>query len=96
MNGVARSSIDDLPILINELETAIERNDQDALELAAYTIRGVASNFHAKPLMRLADMLEKHHGILSAQELERLFVNIESESRQLIAFLRRKVTSIPR
>ena len=96
INLVARSSAEDLPLFLNELRSAISRSDHEAIQLAAFTIHGLASNFHAKPLMRLTDIVMKHHAILSIQELDRLLVSIDTEGSQLISFLRRKATSSPR
>ncbi len=96
INLVARSSAEDFPLFVNELRIAISRSDHEAIQLAAFTIHGLASNFHAKPLMRLADIVMTHHAILSIRELDRLLVNIDTEVSQLVAFLTRKATALPR
>lgn len=79
-----RAAVDDLPLLVENLQTAFARNDWEVLELMAQSIRGIASNFRAEPLTQLAATLEDDHAFLSELEIAGLVINVTMASNQTV------------
>ncbi len=82
--AIAAIVIDDLPVLVNGLRTAADGKDYELLKNLAHTIKGLASNFQAEPLMQLAQKLETEHLLLSEFEIGRLVEEIEIVCEQTI------------
>ncbi len=80
--------IEDLPMLVEDLQTAFARNDREILWLMSHTIRGLASNFQAEPLMQMAAMLETEHEDLTVLEIGQLVAEITLASERTIVALR--------
>ncbi len=57
--AIAAVAIQDLPMLADELQTAIEQRDIKLVKHMSRSIQGVASNFRAEPLMHLAERLAR-------------------------------------
>lgn len=58
MRSVAEIVINDLPPLVMELNAAATASDRPRVRQAAHTIKGLAANFGAQPLIDLARQLE--------------------------------------
>lgn len=54
-----QSFIDAIPRFIAAIDSAIEKNNTDELELSAHTLKGSVSNFYAEPTKQLAWQLEQ-------------------------------------
>lgn len=54
-----RSFLELLPEMLTQLETAVGGGNPKELEVAAHTLKGVLSNFHAEPTRSLAWQLEQ-------------------------------------
>ncbi len=58
MNAIAEIVIADLPPLVSDLRQASKVGDKKKMRQAAHTIKGLAGNFRAQPLVDLAGKLE--------------------------------------
>jgi HPt (histidine-containing phosphotransfer) domain-containing protein len=69
MNAIAEIVIADLPPLVSNLREAAVVGDRKKVRHAAHTIKGLAGNFRAQPLVSLAAKLEAEFESLSENEL---------------------------
>jgi len=80
--------IEDLPMLVEDLQTAFAKSDWETVEFMSHTIRGLASNFQAEPLMQIAEMLETEYEDLSILEIGKLVTEITLASERTIVALK--------
>lgn len=59
LREVAGLFLDEYPMLMNEIRTAIMSRDSDALQRAAHSMKGSVSNFGADGVYQAAFVLEK-------------------------------------
>ncbi len=85
--AIAKVLIEDLPQLVSELRSFFEKNDGKNVQLMAHTIKGLASNFQAEPLMQLSEKLELKHKSLSDREAGLLISEIAQASEATICAL---------
>ena len=82
--------LEDSPKLIEQIRTALENGDTQAVYRAAHTLKGSAGNFDAHDVVLIAQRLEAraHEGDLSATKT--VFASLELETRALLASLAKK------
>ncbi len=88
--AIAMVVIEDLPALVSELREAARENDAKQLRLMAHTIKGLASNFHAEPLVTLSQRLEREGDRLAPEKVQELIQEIDEVSHATIAALERR------
>jgi HPt (histidine-containing phosphotransfer) domain-containing protein len=84
---IARVVIEDLPQLVAELCRSFEENNETNVRLMAHTIKGLASNFQAEPLMHLTEKLELNLKWLTEREAGHLISGIAQASEDTIVAL---------
>jgi HPt (histidine-containing phosphotransfer) domain-containing protein len=91
--AIAKVLIEDLPQLVAELRGSFEKNDGKHVKLIAHTIKGLASNFQAEPLMQLSEKLELEHSLLTDHEAELLISEIAQASEATINALSEAIST---
>ncbi len=86
-HSIASVAIQDLPLLAEELRTAVEQKDTKLVKHMSHSIHGVASNFRAEPLMRLAEKLKREYESLTESETSVLLSEISEASDGTITAL---------
>ena len=72
-----------LPQLLLAIESALQQNNPEKLELSAHTLKGVVSNFYAEPSRVLADELEIIGSKKTTKCSEILYNNLKNELHRL-------------
>ena len=80
---VASKLIDDLPMVVDELSTAVRERDEVAFMLWAYTLKGLSSNLQICKLEQLVETLEIQYGRMPEQRQEQVLQQIHFESNRL-------------
>jgi two-component system sensor histidine kinase/response regulator len=91
LRDMARFFQEDTPALVKSLQEAVDSRDAAAAELAAHSIKGLASNFDASPLYETAEKIEelaRGHRIVAAREL---VDRLRSQTQQVCDDLARAV-----
>ena len=89
--AIAIVLVEDLPILVEDLQAAFAKKDGELVKLLSHTIKGLASNFQAEPLMQLAESLETEHAVLSDPEIGELVEEIASTSERTIVAIKEEL-----
>jgi PAS domain S-box-containing protein len=59
MKEIAEMFLEEGPVLMNQMEDALDRGDCDTLERVAHTVKGSVGNFIAKPAFQAAQRVEQ-------------------------------------
>ena len=86
--AIATVVIEDLPMHVEDLQTAFAQRNGEIIRLTSHTIKGLASNFQADPLIQMAEMLETEHESLSDLEIGQLVAEITLASERTIVSLK--------
>jgi HPt (histidine-containing phosphotransfer) domain-containing protein len=94
VRDLAAFFLEDAPRLAREIQHAVQKNDAESLERAAHSLKGLAANFDAEPLIMLAISTEnsaRDGDIQSAQEnLPELTRTVERICAEFQKYLGRK------
>lgn len=86
--AIATVLVEDLPVLVEDLQTAFAKSDRELIRLVSHTIKGLVSNFQAEPLMQIAEKLEIEHAVLSDLEIGQLVAELALASERTIVALK--------
>ncbi len=83
MREIVNIFVEESPVLLNEIEGAINLKDAKKLERSAHSLKGSVSNFSAKKAYDVAYQLEKmgHQG--KVDDAQKVFKNLEKEIETL-------------
>ncbi len=88
LREVAGLFLDEYPMLMNEIRTAIMSRDSDALQRAAHSMKGSVSNFGADGVYQAAFVLEKKGRAGDFDALEPCINQLASALEQIHSALR--------
>ena len=91
IRAVAEIIVQDLPKVVAELKVGVNTQDKRKLRQAAHTIKGMASNFMAQPLMELACQLESGRFETSSQDELAAVLGLETIANQTLLALQREL-----
>ena len=80
---IGQAFLDESDVLLDEMRSAIEAQDQVLLVRSAHTLRGLAGNFNAKGVEDLTRKIEKHAEQVAVADIEQLFGRLQSEMSKL-------------
>jgi len=88
---IGQDFLDDCPRQMKEIEDAIDAADGAVLRRSAHTLRGLAGNFNAHPIVKLSAALEQIGGDAELAQAGAIYAELRSEvealKRALVTFL---------
>jgi CheY-like chemotaxis protein/HPt (histidine-containing phosphotransfer) domain-containing protein len=85
---VIRLFLEDCPVRLGSIRSAVEARDVERLRAAAHALKGSASNLSARGVVAAARALEAVDGTTDAQSMDACFAALVSEAERLAAVLR--------
>jgi CheY-like chemotaxis protein len=89
MADIVRVSLDDCPVVLNSLKTAVARKEITAIQRSAHTLKGIAGHLSASALSDAAAALERIAAEGRPDGVDAAWRRVEAEAALLLDALRR-------